>query len=196
MPPLKGILPQEWQDRSEKWAKAVWENKKNRPDAFRYDRPEARMDWRVNWWARQGECWVCLFLQKDPGLLDWNEHHPDDGCDILYSPLILQVKATRTFDPPYLMWPVTKNHLWKDARFDIMIGVASANYPEHEIFGWTWKHVFERLRHVAKGHRFNTQYGNRTDAGLVDGTWYMEPDELWPMSDFYAETNLWRRIEA
>jgi len=50
--------------------------------------------------------------------------------------------STSSLSYSLLMWPVTKIGKWKDASFDIMVGVASAKHPEHEIFGWIWKHAF------------------------------------------------------
>jgi hypothetical protein len=50
MPPLKGILPEKWQERSRDWAKAVWANKANRPGARRYDRDDVDMSWPIQEW--------------------------------------------------------------------------------------------------------------------------------------------------
>jgi hypothetical protein len=92
-----------------------------------------------------------------------------DPWDIIVEGWLIDVKSS---PPPFVMlWPLSKNDIWFDKHFDLMMSVSVDDDDRTRcwIDGFTTKDAFYRHKLVA---------GPDTHKKLIRGTWYMEKRNL------------------
>lgn len=116
--------------------------------------------------ARMGECAACLYFHLNPCCLDWSKD-PDPGYDIEFKGNRFDIKSTRPWGR-LLIWPIRKNSLFANKRFDVLILAAGEN-TQWELRGWVWKRVFFDKKQIADG-----EFPKK----VTKGTWYMDQQAL------------------
>jgi hypothetical protein len=163
-------LPDALRARSQRWAEQVVADyaagRKARSRALSCCDADSNV--RLQAEARMCECAFSLWAGLDPdAALDWGRQC-DRGFDLAWRGRRWDVKATR-MTGRFLLWPVSKNHLYAAKNFDALVLVKHA-VPRFEIAGWVSKAHFAAHHRVAgAGHK------------LFVGTRYVPEDELWDM---------------
>ncbi len=122
--------------------------------------------------SRMAECAFCLWANISPERLDWSSHC-DDGHDVLWGQERIDIKHTKKGS--CLIWPIGKNSIFENKKFDRLVLITGNPSHGFEISGWVTKHQFKLNHRVAPaGHR------------LVHGTWFMDKSELQPMETFWV----------
>ena len=145
--------------------------------------PEYRIDGDVEFQTMGRVCEVagCLAVGLDPvEVLNWTRH-PDPGYDFQYHGKYIDVKGTWHPKGRRLIWPVSKQHLYANAPFHILMLVKALPFGD-PFFGLAWaegwitKEAFYRAKTVAR----------RAEHRMSDGTWFVDKSRLEDMTDLVS----------
>lgn len=119
--------------------------------------------------GRVAECAVCLWAGIDPHqALNWSETC-DYGYDVVLKGYRFDIKASRN-GAQYLIWPITKNHLFDAKPFDAL-GFVRVDGDRCDLVGWIDKPIFRKHHQIAdEFHK------------LMCGTWFMHCSKLYPFN--------------
>jgi len=118
--------------------------------------------------SKMAECAFCLWAGIDIDNLNWTAI-PDNGTDVLWQSMRIDVKHSSHDNPRYCIWPVNKTFLFVDKKFDIIVQLFGIE-PTLMLQGWITKTEFRRWRKIAEGIR-----------GIRDGTRYVYTERLEPI---------------
>jgi hypothetical protein len=120
--------------------------------------------------AKMAECAFCRWAVLDIEKLNWTMRQPDDGTDIKWRNVLLDIKHT-AYPDGVLIWPRKKNERYKEKRFDVIVLVRGIE-PYFELAGCVSKKRFIKEHKIAgPGHH------------LREGTWFMEAELLRSVSE-------------
>lgn len=160
------------------WMKQCWAYGQQTVDAYKaglneQSRALARngidTNIQVQTMGRVAEVAVCLWARLDPfAVLNWG-NICDAGFDLVLAGFKFDIKASRN-NAQYLIWPITKNHLFDAKQFDAL-ALVRVNDARCELVGWIDKEIFRVHHDVAPdGHK------------LQPGTWFMHESGLYPFN--------------
>ena len=118
--------------------------------------------------SKMAECAFCLWADIDVDRLNWTAI-PDDGSDVLWRSIRIDIKHSSHDAPRYCIWPRNKTHLFDGKQFDVIVQLFGIE-PILTLQGWITKHEFRHLRKIAENVR-----------GLDDGTRYVDTERLEPI---------------
>ena len=145
--------------------------------------PEYRIDGDVEFQTMGRVCEVagCLAVGLDPvEVLNWTRH-PDPGFDFQYSGQFIDVKGTWHPKGRRLIWPVSKQHLYANAPFHILMLVKALPFGD-PFFGLAWAEGW-----ITKDAFFHAKIEARRDEHrMSNGTWFVDRNRLEGMADLVA----------
>src|SRR5262245_53500372 len=138
-------------------------------------------DENIEYQARgiMGEMAFCLW--KDLPIPEWHDH-PDDGKDVIWCGLRIDVKSAPGPYGRFLIWSRTKNGIFDSKQFDVFV-LVKADVPRRTCWigenCWIGKAAFRRYRSIVDKQM--------KALGICPpdlGTRFMHEDDLWPRADF------------
>jgi hypothetical protein len=118
--------------------------------------------------SKMAEVTFCIWGGLNPEIaIQWR--HADDGLDMVWRNVRIDVKHSSHASPRYLIWPINKRKIFDSKKFDVMV-LVSGTEPIFTLIGWITKELFSRHFRVSSG-----------SDGLTQGTWFYPVDELWSM---------------
>jgi hypothetical protein len=160
-------LSDEWIARSFAFAKQTVEGYVNgdKPASLAMACTDIAFNLEEQAYGRMSECAFAVFCGLNPGrALDWGPK-ADSGFDLVWRGHRWDVKSTHA-GGKFLLWPVTKNHVYDEKAFDRLV-LVKHKAPNFLIRGWISKADFrDRKRVAGQGHK------------LFPGTWFVDQTEL------------------
>lgn len=148
----------------------------------------------IDLWAesKMAECIFAIEFNLSPlDDLNW-QLRPDGDYDIIVGEHRVDVKCGQMHDR-YLIWPIGKNHLFKQKQFDILAFTkVDLTFAAGHTVGWVSKSRFLRERWIAdEDHKLDvgTRYMEEANLDSLDKF----PDKLGPVDHFthYCHCGKW-----